>query len=86
MKCLSKVAILGSGAFGTALAHAASFNPHNKVQIYARDVETADFLNAKKRNPKIFSDFQLNGNLSASSSLKEVVKDATIVLSCIPTQ
>lgn len=82
---MSKVAIIGSGAFGTALAHAASFNPHNKVCIYTRDAETAEYINTKKRNPKIFSDFELNGNLSASSSFKDAVKDATIVLSCIPT-
>lgn len=41
MNRITKVAILGNGAFGTALAHAASFNPFNKVQIYARDPAVA---------------------------------------------
>jgi len=31
MNRITKVAILGNGAFGTALAHVASFNPFNKV-------------------------------------------------------
>ncbi|KAL4490286.1 hypothetical protein ABPG72_004325 [Tetrahymena utriculariae] len=86
MKRFSKVAILGNGAFGTALAHVASFNPYNKVMIYARDPEVAQHINEKKRNPKFFSDIELNGNISASSSFKDVVQDAAFILSCIPTQ
>jgi glycerol-3-phosphate dehydrogenase len=31
MRRFCKIGILGSGAFGTAMAHAASFNPYNKV-------------------------------------------------------
>jgi len=86
MSRISKIAVLGSGAFGTALAHAASFNPYNKIMIYSREEDVAKSINEKKRNPKIFSEFELNGNITASSNFQDVVKDANIVLSCIPTQ
>jgi len=76
MNRIAKIAILGNGAFGTALAHAASFNPFNKVEIYCRDPAVAEHINTKRRNPSIFSEIELNGNISASSSFKDVVSGA----------
>lgn len=86
MNRTNKIAVIGSGAFGMAIAHAASFNTFNKVVMYSRDERVAQHIREKKRNPDVFQDIELNGNISASSDFKEVITNATIILSCIPTQ
>ena len=68
MKRISKITILGNGSFGTALAHAASFNPHNRVVIYCRNIDNANHINEKRRNPKFFTTIELNANVSATSN------------------
>lgn len=56
-----KVCVLGSGAFGTAMAHCAKSNFHIKeVMIYSRNPEVAESINSNHRNPKFFSEFELN--------------------------
>ena len=86
MRRFCKISILGSGAFGTAMAHAASFNPHNKVVLYARDENVVKHINEKKRNPKFLSEYELNGNIQATTNFREAIDGAEFILSCLPTQ
>lgn len=51
-----KIAVLGGGAFGTALAHISSRNQGNFVKIYARNQDVVNSINSKNLNPKFFPD------------------------------
>jgi len=86
VKTLQKVAILGSGSFGTAMAQVATFNPQVEAVIWGRDAETINDINTKKINPKIFSEYKLNQNISATTDLDEALKDAVLVVGCLPAQ
>ena len=47
-----KIAILGAGAWGTALAISASRNPHNQVTLWARDPHQAQALQEQRVNQR----------------------------------
>ena len=80
-----KVAVLGAGAFGTAMATIAARNGH-EVVIYARDAAQVDSINTKHCNPRYLSEFELSSNIKATTDVAEAMKDAVLVIHCIPAQ
>jgi len=83
----TKVAVLGAGAFGTAMAVVAARNSHN-VSIYARKAEVCAKINSEHKNPnaKTFEAFELSPLIVATDSVEEACKGATIILHCLPAQ
>ncbi|CAD8170464.1 unnamed protein product [Paramecium pentaurelia] len=82
-----KVCVLGSGAFGTAMAHCAINNPYiGRVQIYARNQTIVESINREHKNPKFLSNFALHPDITATTDLQQALHQANYVLSCIPTQ
>ncbi len=80
-----KVAVMGAGSFGTALAMVSTFNG-NSVMIYARSKAVVDSINKNRSNPKRFADIKLPEGISASTDLKEVLEGAAIVIHAVPAQ
>ncbi|AZG68794.1 NAD(P)H-dependent glycerol-3-phosphate dehydrogenase [Mycoplasma struthionis] len=79
----TKIAILGSGAMGSACASVLSKNGHN-VWIYGIDKnELTDLKNGY--NKKYFEDIYL-GKFSVTLSLEEAVNDADYILIAIPSK
>lgn len=69
-----KVCVLGSGAFGTAMAHCAIANHYiGRVQIYSRNANVVDSINKERRNPKFLSNYQLNPQITATTNLEEAL-------------
>ncbi len=64
-KELVKVAVLGAGNFGTAMAQIAARSGHT-VSLYSRDRAQVDAINTTHRNPRYFSDFILPESISAT--------------------
>ncbi|MGV8429214.1 2-dehydropantoate 2-reductase N-terminal domain-containing protein, partial [Pseudomonas aeruginosa] len=54
----SKIAILGGGAWGTALAAMTSTSGHD-TWLYARDDETVEAINRTQRNPRYLGEIAL---------------------------
>eukprot|EP00929_Paragymnodinium_shiwhaense_P031643 TRINITY_DN17683_c0_g1_i1.p1 TRINITY_DN17683_c0_g1~~TRINITY_DN17683_c0_g1_i1.p1 ORF type:complete len:372 (-),score=77.51 TRINITY_DN17683_c0_g1_i1:162-1277(-) len=83
----TKVAVIGLGAFGTAMASLAAQNGH-EVKAYVRNQEQRDAINNKRRNPKAkgLEDFELSPNITAVASVKEACKDAAIIMHALPAQ
>eukprot|EP01041_Mallomonas_annulata_P003172 gene3172-6257_t len=82
---LEKVAVIGAGAFGTAIATLAARNGH-QVFLYARDPKQASAINETRRNPKHLSEFELPNTIQAVSSIDEALADTTIILLTLPAQ
>jgi glycerol-3-phosphate dehydrogenase (NAD(P)+) len=77
------VAVLGAGAWGTALAiQAAKKVP---VTLWARDSGHISGMQKARTNPKYLGDFKFPESLKLSASLDEAVNFADIIVSAVPT-
>jgi len=82
---LNKAAVIGSGAFGTALALQLC-RKGTQVSIYARSAEAVTDFNEKRENSKYLPGVVIPELLKATSDVKECVLDAELVILAIPTQ
>jgi len=79
-----RVAVIGSGSWGTALALAAARSEHD-VAMWAREPEVADSITRSHRNPFYLSEFELPGNISATTSLGLALEGADFVITVVPS-
>lgn len=79
------IAVLGGGAWGTALGTMAARNG-NKVRLYARDRMTVDSININHRNETYLPGIDLAQALIASTDAGEVLDRCDLVLCVIPAQ
>lgn len=79
------IAVIGAGAFGTAVAEVAARNG-NKVKLLARKQEVVDSINHKHINPYYLSEFTLNDNITACLSIDEALENCELLILAIPTQ
>ena len=78
-----KVAVIGAGAWGTALAiQAAKAYP---VKLWARDSGHISGMKKARSNPKYLGDFTFPDHLELTASLDEVVLTSDVVISSVPT-
>jgi glycerol-3-phosphate dehydrogenase (NAD+) len=93
-----RVAIIGSGSWGTALAKIAAENVakrrndfHTEVRMWVREKQVngkklTDVINRTHENSRYLPDIKLPKNLTAVPHLKDVVKDATLLVVVTPHQ
>ncbi|RLQ89607.1 NAD(P)H-dependent glycerol-3-phosphate dehydrogenase [Notoacmeibacter ruber] len=79
------IAVLGGGAWGTALAVSALRGGH-RVKLWARDRALADEISQHRTNRRYLGEVRLPEGIAASDSLAETLRDASIVLSVVPAQ
>ncbi len=84
---MKKIAILGAGSWGTALALVLrrSRKPH-RVCLWARRPELAETLAKTRANADYLPGFELPPQLEISGDLAGTVKEAEIVLGVMPSQ
>lgn len=83
---MTKIAILGAGSWGTALAHVAAQKVANDVRIWSHNPEQVVEINAQHTNKKYLPNAQLAPALVAFDDLKSAVEGVDIVLSVVPTK
>ncbi|RKX67029.1 MAG: hypothetical protein DRP42_01700 [Tenericutes bacterium] len=79
----NKIVIVGSGAFGTAMAQAVSGN-FDVINIFGIDKDEISDINTNHRNKKYFNG-KLNDNIVATTDSK-IFEDADIIMLAIPSQ
>jgi len=79
-----RIAVLGGGAWATALALVARRAGHD-VNVWARDAATVASLR-EGRNPRYLPDVDFTPGLAATDDLEAAVSGATHVVSVVPAQ
>ncbi len=79
----SKIAVLGAGAWGTALA--IQISHQHKVSLWARNSGHVSGMRKARANPMYLGDFKFNDNLQVEDDLSVAIDDADLILSVVPT-
>lgn len=80
---MKKIAVLGAGAWGTALAIHIS-NQH-KVTLWGRNAGHVSGMRKARANPLYLGDFAFNDNLDVEEDLGAAIEGADLILSVVPT-
>ncbi len=81
----SAIAVLGGGAWGTALAVTALRAGH-EVRLWARDERIVASINDRHENSRYLPGITLDPGVRATSSLADALSGAELLLAVIPTQ
>jgi glycerol-3-phosphate dehydrogenase (NAD(P)+) len=80
MRC----AVVGAGAWGTALADLLARNDHN-VMLWAYEPDVVDAINQKHENVRFLAGHKLTPSLSAVGDLQKAVASAELVVLATPS-
>ncbi|MCK1215485.1 NAD(P)H-dependent glycerol-3-phosphate dehydrogenase [Streptococcus uberis] len=80
-----KIAILGPGSWGTALAQVLNDNGH-QVCLWGDSQEQIDEINSKHTNTRYFKDIVIDEKIKATTDLKEALEGVQAVLFVVPTK
>ena len=79
-----KIAILGAGSWGTAIACALGRNGH-RVMLWNRSEDVCSSINTEHINQKHLPNYTLPPTVSASVDMQEVCKDAAVLFLASPS-
>ena len=79
---MKRVAVLGAGAWGTAMA--AVLSPRLEVALWMRDPGRVSILSAERRNERYLPGIALPSNLRLTSDFQQAVEGAALVLAATP--
>lgn len=80
---MKKIAVLGAGAWGTALAIHIS-NQH-QVTLWGRNAGHVSGMRKARANPLYLGDFKFNDHLEVEDDLEQAIEGADLILSVVPT-
>jgi glycerol-3-phosphate dehydrogenase (NAD(P)+) len=80
-----RCAVIGAGAWGTALARLLAFRGHD-VRLWAYESDVVETINARHENPLYLPGAMVPANVRATSGHREALADATFVVYATPAQ
>jgi glycerol-3-phosphate dehydrogenase (NAD(P)+) len=80
-----RIAVLGGGAWGTALAIAMRRAGHD-VRLWARDGAMIEAIRGRRENPRYLPGVVIDPAIEATSDAGQALKGATYVLVAVPAQ
>lgn len=80
-----KVAVLGAGSWGTALAMVLADNLH-EVRLWSHNEKHVNTMNETHKNEKYLPDIELPTNIEFFHEIEEAVKDVSAVLLVVPSK
>ena len=83
---MKKIAIIGGGAWGTALAIALTRSSReHRLSLWAHSADVVETLNARRINEIYLSGFELSADVEVTGDLKSALAGADIVLGVMPS-
>lgn len=79
-----RVAVVGAGSWGTALASLLSSNG-NQVTIWSRGTEVADLINKRRENRVYLPGIKLHDQLSATTDISQALSESEFVIMVVPS-
>ncbi len=82
---MSEIAVIGAGAWGTALAIVLGRKGSHRVRLWAYEPEVCDSINTRRQNDLFLAGFSIPADVRATSSMEEAVRGAGMVVSVMPS-
>jgi glycerol-3-phosphate dehydrogenase (NAD(P)+) len=83
---MKKIAIIGGGAWGTALAIALTRSSRaHRLTLWAHSADVVEMLSARRVNDIYLSGFELAAEVEVTESLEKALAGASIVLGVMPS-
>ncbi len=82
---MTRVAVVGAGSWGTAVAWLLGEKSGIEVSLWAREAEIAEAVNAERRNPVYLKDVLLPRSVRATADVGEAVAGAEAVVLVTPS-
>lgn len=83
---MTKVAVMGSGSWGTAFANVVADAGAAEVVVNGRRQDVADAINQRHENPDYFPGLPLNPAMSATTDPAKALHGADYVVVAVPSQ
>jgi glycerol-3-phosphate dehydrogenase (NAD(P)+) len=81
---MSRISVLGSGAWGTAIALSLTRKGDHEITLWSHRTETAEALNRSRENPHFLPGFPLPDALRVTSD--DAVAEAGILVCAVPSE
>jgi len=82
---MARIAIIGAGAWGTALSIVLARNRAHQVHLWAFEKEVVDSIASHRVNELFLPGVQLPESISVSNHLADAVSEAEIIVSVMPS-
>lgn len=83
---MSRMAVIGAGAWGTALAMALARNDRHSIGLWANEPDVVESIAKKRINERFLPGFALPESIEATNNLTAALEGAEIVVSVMPSQ
>jgi glycerol-3-phosphate dehydrogenase (NAD(P)+) len=83
---MSQIAIIGAGAWGTALSIVFGRNRKHQIRLWVHEKETCERIAERRVNEKFLPGQLIPDNVSPCNRLAEALEGASIVVSVMPSQ
>ena len=80
-----RVAVLGAGSWGTAMASHLATMGHD-VRVWAREEEVVEGINRGRRNPLYLVELEIPRGVSAHAGLEDALQGAELVVMAVPSR
>jgi len=83
---MSRVAIIGAGAWGTGLSIVLGRKGSHEVRLWANEPEVCESITARKVNERFLPGFTLPATVIATNDIQTALDGANVVVSVMPSQ
>jgi len=82
---MSEIAVIGAGAWGTAISIVAGRNGTHRVRLWAHESEVCESVNTRHVNDLFLPEQTIPASVHATNDLAEALRNAEIVISVMPS-
>jgi len=82
---MSNIAVIGSGAWGTALALSFARNPAHRIALWSHSTGVANTISGTRENTQFLPGFTLPDSIQPTIDMAEALRGAEIVVTVVPS-